>query len=60
MGLLTKEVEVVLNSQNISYYESLGYEIPRYYNRQFKKMFHVKQKRLDFPIIENQVFFLCL
>lgn len=38
MGLITKEVEVVLNSKNISYYESLGYEIPRYYNRQLKKM----------------------
>lgn len=33
MGLITKEVEVKLNSMNISYYENLGYEIPRYYNK---------------------------
>lgn len=30
MGLITKEVEVILNPANISHYESLGYEIPRY------------------------------
>ena len=29
MGLISKEVEVVLNGSNIKYYESLGYEIPR-------------------------------
>lgn len=34
MGLLTKEVDMVLNSSNISYFENLGYEIPRYYNKQ--------------------------
>ena len=33
MGLLTKEVEVGLCSKNIDYYEKLGYEIPRYYNK---------------------------
>ena len=33
MGLLTKEVEVGLCSKNIGYYENLGYEIPRYYNK---------------------------
>ena len=33
MGLLTKEVEVQLSSQNIDHYEKLGYEIPRYYNK---------------------------
>ena len=30
MGLITKEVKVELNNRNIKYYESLGYEIPRY------------------------------
>ena len=29
MGLITKEVEVRLTSSTISYYENLGYEIPR-------------------------------
>ena len=29
MGLITKEVEVKLGGSNISYYENLGYEIPR-------------------------------
>lgn len=29
MGLITKEVEVVLNSRNIKYYEEKGYTIPR-------------------------------
>lgn len=33
MGLLTKDVEVNLTSKNIDYYENLGYEIPRYYNK---------------------------
>lgn len=31
--LLTKEVEILLHSKNIQYYENLGYEIPRYKNR---------------------------
>ena len=33
MGLITTEVEVGLCSKNIDYYEKLGYEIPRYYNK---------------------------
>ena len=32
MGLITKEVEVVLNGSNIKHFESLGYNIPRRYN----------------------------
>ena len=36
--LLTKEVEVQATSQMISYYENLGYEIPRYYNKNNNKM----------------------
>lgn len=33
MGLITKEVEVKLDSASIKYYESLGYEIPRKANK---------------------------
>lgn len=33
MGLLTKEIEVTLNSRNIEHYANLGYEIPKYYNK---------------------------
>lgn len=33
MGLLQTEIEVGINSANYKYYESLGYEIPRYYNK---------------------------
>jgi len=29
MGLITKEVEIVLSPRNIKHFESLGYEIPR-------------------------------
>ena len=29
MGLITKEVEILLYGSNISYYENLGYKIPR-------------------------------
>ena len=36
--LLTKSVEVVLTCKNIAYYESLGYEIPRYWDKKHKKM----------------------
>lgn len=32
MGLISTEVEVILNGSNIKYYENLGYEIPRYNN----------------------------
>lgn len=32
MGLITKEVEVVLNGSNQKHFESLGYEIPKIYN----------------------------
>ena len=33
MGLISKEVEVVLQGTNIKYYEELGYEIPRKRNK---------------------------
>ena len=42
MGLLTTEVEVLLNGYNIKYYEDLGYDIPRYYNKSSCK-YHVKK-----------------
>lgn len=37
MGLITKEVEVRLGGKYINYYESLGYEIPKYYDKKHKK-----------------------
>jgi len=37
MAIISKEVEVLLNSSNIKYYESLGYEIPKYYNKNNSK-----------------------
>ena len=37
MGLLTKEVEVVVNSRNVKYYEDLGYDIPKRYDKNKKK-----------------------
>ena len=33
VGLISKEVEILLSSKNIKYYEYLGCEIPRYYNK---------------------------
>lgn len=33
MGLISTEVEVILNNKTIKYYEDLGYEIPRYKNK---------------------------
>ena len=33
MGLITKEIEIPLTSRNIDHYEKLGYEIPKYYNK---------------------------
>ena len=36
MGLITKEVEVTLGVRNIKYYEKLGYEIPKYENKNHK------------------------
>ena len=36
--ILTKEIEITLSSKNIKYYENLGYEIPRYYNKRKKTM----------------------
>jgi len=30
MGLITKEVEIILHSENINYYQNLGYMIPKY------------------------------
>lgn len=36
--ILTQNVEVVLNCSNIQCYESLGYKIPRYWDKKHKKM----------------------
>ena len=42
MGLLSTEVYVQLTNMNIQYYEDLGYEIPRYYNKK-KQQYVVKR-----------------
>ena len=36
--LITEEIEVSLNNKTIKYYEDLGYEIPRYYNKANNRM----------------------
>ena len=33
MGLVDKYIEITLNTKSIKYYEELGYEIPRYKNK---------------------------
>lgn len=42
MGLISKEIEIGLASGVIQYYEKLGYNIPRYYNKA-KRKFVVKR-----------------
>ena len=37
MGLITEEVEIMINSSNVEYWENKGYDIPRYYNTTYKK-----------------------
>ena len=55
MGLLTKEVEVVVNSRNVKYYEDLGYDIPKYYNKNKKKDVYIRGSKIrvdvnDLPV----------
>lgn len=38
MGLMNQEVEVVLHPSNTKHYEKLGYEIPRYKNKQGREV----------------------
>ena len=42
MGLITKEVEINLNSSNIEHFEVLGYELPKVYDK-YKKSNIVKR-----------------
>ena len=37
MGIINEKIEVLLHGINIKYYEDLGYEIPRYYDKKHKK-----------------------
>ena len=37
MGLITEEVEIMIISSNVEYWENKGYDIPRYYNTTYKK-----------------------
>lgn len=45
MGLLSAEVEVIL-CNNIKHYESLGYSIPRYYDKKHKKYSVAKETKI--------------
>ena len=36
MGLITKEVEITLNPNNINYYKNLKYEIPKHKDSNYK------------------------
>ena len=38
MGLISTEVEIGIGSANYKHYEDLGYNIPKYYNKNKKKM----------------------
>jgi len=53
MGLITEEVEVQLNSNNIKWYEEKGYEIPRNVDKnkilRIKKGTKIKVKTNDLP-----------
>lgn len=58
MGLLTKEVEIVVNSRNVKYYEDLGYDIPKYYNKNKKKDVYIRGAKFrvnvnDLPVGSN-------
>ena len=58
MGLLTKEVEVVVNSRNVKYYDDLGYDIPKYYNKNKKKDVYIRGAKFrvnvnDLPVGSN-------
>lgn len=50
MGLITEEVEVLLNGKNIRYYESIGYEIPRM--KSFGAMRVPKGTKIIVPVID--------
>ena len=53
MGLISEYIEVGLSSNTIKYYESLGYEIPRYKNQRGKMVVKrgtkIKIKVADIP-----------
>lgn len=46
MGLISKEAEIVLNPENIKRLELLGYEIPRYFNQDKKKMIYKRGTKI--------------
>lgn len=41
--LLTKEVEITVNSSDIGWYESKGYKIPRYWSKKTQIFFDEKR-----------------
>ena len=54
MGLITKEVKIVLSSSNVKRYESLGYEIPKKQNKYNKIVYdigsEIKVETNDLPL----------
>lgn len=48
--LITKEVNVKYNSQMVDYYESLGYEFPKYFNKDKKKFVNKKGSMIKVKI----------
>ncbi len=62
MGLLTKEVDVVVANKMIKYYESLGYEIPRVYKRYRWTVPHdatIRVKVSDLPQNSEAIVVMC-
>lgn len=51
MGLISTEVEIVLGN-NIKYYESLGYDIPRYYSKKHKKYSVKRGSKLCVKVVD--------
>ena len=52
MPILTKEVEIKVNSKTVKYYKSLGYEIPmkkasKSTYKKYKKEFHFSLRTAD-------------
>ena len=41
MGLINTEIEININGRNAGYYENLGYEIPKYWDKR-NNCFRVK------------------
>ena len=52
MSLISTEVTVGLNGQTIPYYENLGYEIPRHFDRSGKKLVPIRNARITVKVCD--------